>query len=70
MEEINNILNDESHNDKQLIKELSIYIKNHRDKGLPINKKFFLNIINIILRNSEVDFNEINFNENTEYDWD
>lgn len=70
MEEINRILNDESRNDKQLIKELSIYIKNHRDKRLPINKKFFIDIINITLRNSEIDFNEINFNENTEYDWD
>ena len=68
MNEINKILNDESQNDKQLIKELSVYIKNHRDKGLPINKKFFMDIINITLRNSEVDFNDIYFDDNNEYD--
>ena len=69
MEEINRILNDESRNDKQLIKELSLYIKNHRDKGFPINKKFFIDIINITLRNSEIDFNELIFNDIDEYDW-
>lgn len=70
MDDINRILNDESHNDKQLIKELSMYIKNHRDKKLPINKKFFIDITNIVLRNSELEFNEIIFNnDDNEYNW-
>ena len=45
MEDINYLLNDESNNDKILIKELSIYIKNHRDNNIKINKKYcFYNI--------------------------
>ena len=45
MEDINYLLNDESNNDKILIKELSIYIKNHRDNNIKTNKKYcFYNI--------------------------
>lgn len=61
MEEINYILDDKSNNDKQLVKELSLYIKNHRDKRLKVNKKFITNIINIVLRNSEINYNAIDF---------
>jgi hypothetical protein len=56
MNEINNILKDESNNDKELIRELSVYIKNHRDKKLSVNKNFFKDIVDICLRNSEIDF--------------
>ncbi len=72
MDDINDILNDESNNDKQLIKELSIYIKHHRDKKLPFNKQFILNILKIVLSNSEIDFGEINFISTSEdvADWD
>ena len=63
MNEINKILDDESNNDKELIRELSVYVKNHRDKGLPINGKFAKDIANIVLRNSEVDFEEIILND-------
>ena len=70
MNEINKILNDESHNDKQLIKELSVYVKNHRDRNLPINKKFFTDVINITLRNSEVEFNDVIFDDDLEYNFD
>ena len=59
MNEINIILNDESYDDKALVKELSIYIKNHRDKRLPIDGKFIKNITSIVLRNSEIICNEI-----------
>ena len=62
MSEINRILEDESNNDKELIRELSVYVKNHRDKGLPINKKFVEDVASIILRNSEIDYDEIILN--------
>ena len=61
MNDINHILNDESINDKQLIKELSIYIKNHDEKNLPLNKKFVEDIIDITLRNSEIEYNGVYF---------
>lgn len=61
MNEVNWILNDESNNDKQMIKELSTYIKNHRDKGLPINKKFVKDIVGIVAQNSELDYGSICF---------
>ena len=61
MDEINNILNDKSKNDKLLIKELSIYIKNHKNNKFPVNRKFFEGIIDIILKNSEIEFNDIFF---------
>ena len=61
MDEINKILDDESKNDKQLIKDISVYIKNHLAKKLPINKKFIEDIINIVLQNSEVDFTGVVF---------
>ena len=51
MSEINKVLNDESKNDKELIKELSVYVKNHRDKNLSIDKKFFEDVIDITLKN-------------------
>ncbi len=59
MSEINKVLNDESKNDKELIKELSVYVKNHRDKNLSIDKKFFEDVIDITLKNSEIDFKKI-----------
>ena len=59
MEDINYLLNDESNNDKILIKELSIYIKNHRDNNNKINRKFIKNIISIILNNNEIQIDEI-----------
>ena len=62
MSEINNYLNDESFNDKQLVKELSVYVKNHNKKKLPINKKFVSDVIDIILNNSEIFFSTIEFN--------
>lgn len=61
MGEVNRILNDESNNDKDLVRDLSVYIKNHKDKGLPINKKFVKDITDIILRNNEINFNDIVF---------
>jgi len=62
MNEINKIIKDESHNDKELVKELSIYVKNHRDKNLPIDGKFIKDVASIIFRNSEIDFNYISLN--------
>ena len=59
MEDINYLLNDESNNDKLLIKELSIYIKNHRYNNIKINRKFIKNIVSIILNNSEIQIDEI-----------
>ena len=72
MNEINKILNDESHNDKELVKELSVYVKNHRDKGLPIDGKFIKDITSIVLRNSEIICNEIILTNNKNIDalWD
>ncbi len=72
MNEINIILNDESYDDKALVKELSIYIKNHRDKRLPIDGKFIKNITSIVLRNSEIICNEIILtnNKNVNAFWD
>ena len=61
MENVNNVLKDESNNDKQLIKDVSVYVKNHKDKNLPINKKFVKDILDIIFKNSEIDFEAINF---------
>ena len=63
MDDVNYYLNDESNNDKQLIKELSIYIKNHRNKKLPIDKKFVNDVTNIILLNSEMDYEGTIFDE-------
>ena len=72
MNEINKILNDESHNDKELVKELSVYVKNNRDKGLPIDGKFIKDITSIVLRNSEIICNEIILTNNKSIDalWD
>ena len=66
MDYINYALNDKSKNDRLLIKELSIYIRNHYSKGLPINKKFVSDVIDIILRNSEIDFNYIYYSDYSE----
>ena len=63
MSEINRILNDESNNDKELIRELSVYVKNHRDKGLPINRKFVKDVTDIVLRNSEINCENIIFSD-------
>lgn len=53
MADLNYILQDQSSNDKLLVKELSVYIKNHRDKKKPIDKKLMLDIIKIIQSNDE-----------------
>ncbi len=54
MTDINYILKDDSKNDYQLVKELSIFIKNWNKKNLPVNKEFVIGALNIVLRNSEV----------------
>ena len=69
MNEINKIIKDESHNDKELVKELSIYVKNHRDKNLPIDGKFIKDVANIIFKNSEIDFNYILFTNDPRIAW-
>lgn len=61
VENFNYILNDESNNDKLLVKEMSIYIKHHKNKKLPINRNFVKDIINIVLENSEIDYNMVKF---------
>ena len=61
MSVINDVLNDESNNDKQMIKEISVYVRNHKDKNLPFNKKFVKDVSDIVLRNSEVDFTSYYF---------
>ena len=45
MDYINYVLNDESNNDKQLVKELSIYVRNHAKNRLPIDRTFVKNAI-------------------------
>lgn len=69
MDLINYVLDDESNNDKQLVKELSIYVRNHAKNNLPINKKFVKDIISIISINSEIDYNAINFNAQNYAAW-
>ena len=59
MGEINNILNDESNNDYQLVKELSIFIRNHKSKNLAIDKRFIRCVVDIIMRNSQIDYSDI-----------
>ena len=59
--EVNDILKDESKNDRDLIKELSVYVKHHRDSQLPINRAFVKGAVDIILKNSEVNYKGINF---------
>lgn len=59
MDYINYILNDASNNDKELVKELSFYVRNHSKKRLPIDKTFVKDIVDIILRNSEIEYSSI-----------
>lgn len=66
MNYINYVLNDESNNDKQLVKELSVYVRNHAKNRLPIDKTFVKDIVDIILRNSEIEYNSIIFFEGDE----
>lgn len=61
MEELNRILDDESINDKQLIKELSTYLKHHAKSNAPINRKFIERIVNIILDYTEISYNGLIF---------
>ena len=56
MADINYILQDESNNDKKLIKELSQFIIDHDSKRLKIDKTFLTKITNIILSNYDVDY--------------
>lgn len=51
METIQEVLNDQTISDYQLIKELSLIIKNHRDNNLPINKDLANKIIKTVLIN-------------------
>ena len=67
MNYINYVLNDESNNDKQLVKELSVYVRNHAKNRLPIDRTFVKNIIDIILKNSEIDYNMIDFSIYCDY---
>ena len=71
MDNIDYILNDKSKNDKELIKELSLFVSNHKSKNLPINKKFIGNITDIVLNNYEVNFNVIDYitNKNCQGEW-
>lgn len=71
MDVVNTLLNDQSENDKKLIKELSIYVKNFNKTEKRINKEFVLNIANIVLQNYEVDYNYLQLiNENLSGAWD
>ena len=63
MNDVEHILNDKSKNDKKLIKELSIFINNHKNKQLPINKKFIKNIVNIVINNYEADLDKIDYKQ-------
>lgn len=63
MNDVEYILNDKSKNDKKLIKELSIFINNHKNKNLPINKKFIKNIVNIVINNYEADLDKIDYKQ-------
>ena len=69
---INSILKDESLNDKELIKELSVYIKNHINKKKPINKQLVIDLTNIVARNSELYFEKVKFVNDTQFNayWD
>ena len=67
MDNINNILNDESPNDKELIKELYIYIKNHINKKKPINKQLVIDLTDIVSRNSEIYFGKAEFVNRTQF---
>lgn len=64
MKDINDFLMDESTNDKQLIKDLSVLIKNHYEKKLPINKKFVISLIQTIQSNDpDLSLDEIIFED-------
>lgn len=61
MKKINEILKDNSLNDRLLIKELSIYIKNHKLNKKKIDGNFVRDIINIITSNEEAIIDNIIF---------
>lgn len=67
MDNINSILKDESLNDKELIKELSVYIKNHINKKKPINKQLVIDLANIVARNSKLYFEKVKFVNDTQF---
>lgn len=53
MEDLNDVLKDNSNNDKLLIKELSTLIKNHKEQNKPINMDFIMKVIKIVQSNDE-----------------
>ena len=59
----NDILKDETENDQLLIKELSVCIKNHKNKKLPVNSKLVKDLVNIVLKNSELDYDYVIFTD-------
>ena len=64
MQDANSVLNDQSNNDYQLTKELSVFIRNHKNKHLPIDKKYYQTILDIVMRNSSVDYSNVYFTDN------
>lgn len=72
MSDINNILKDQSNNDKILVKELSKYIINHRNNNGKFDKKLVNKIIDIVLRNYEINYSEIEYTDEGIYlgGWD
>ena len=72
MIDVNCVLNDESCNEKKLVKELSLFLNYHKINKLTINKKFVKDIMNILLNNYEVNFSKIILENNCDNlgDWD
>ncbi len=66
MEDKNLILLDESYNDALMVKEVSTYLKNHIRSGKPISKKFVQDIMDIVLKNSEINFKSVSFTDKTD----
>lgn len=62
MDLINSILNDKSENDKKLVKELSRYLRRFVNSSQRINKDFVNEIADIVLKNYEVQYNDLQFN--------
>lgn len=62
MDVINSILNDKSENDKQLVKELSRYLKRFINSSQRINKNFVNGVADIVLKNYEIQYNYLRFN--------
>ena len=72
MIDVNCVLNDESCNDKKLVKELSLFLNYHKKNISTINKRFVKDMVNIILNNYEVNFSKIILENNCDNlgDWE